>query len=79
MKAHIRKEKKTTPLNLGKGMLLQDEDGNIYKVCDTEEYDEMYTDDEDVIKVELSEDNMIPKAKPGWFCGLGDLYGIQNN
>lgn len=79
MKAHIHKEKKTAPLKLGKGMLLQNKDGEIYKVCDTAEYDETYTDDEDVIKVELSEDNMIPKAKPGWFCGLGGLYGFQNN
>ena len=43
MKAHIRKEKKN---------------GKIYKVCDTVEYDELHTDDE-VIKVALSEENMI--------------------
>lgn len=58
MKAHIREEKKTAPLNLGEGTLFQDKDGKIYKVCDTEEYDEMHTDDE-VIKVALSEENMI--------------------
>lgn len=58
MKAHIRKEKKTAPLKLGEGMLLQDKDGKIYKVCDTVEYDETHTDDE-VIKVALSEENMI--------------------
>lgn len=58
MKAHIREEKKTTPLKLGEGTLLQEEDGKIYKVYDTAEYDETYTDDE-IIKVALSEENMI--------------------
>lgn len=58
MKAHIRKEKKTAPLKLGEGMLFQDKDGKIYKVCDTVEYDETHTDDE-VIKVALSEENLI--------------------
>lgn len=58
MKAHIREEKKTTPLKLGKGMLLQNKDGKMYKVCDTVEYDETHTDDE-VIKVALSEENKI--------------------
>lgn len=58
MKAHIREEKKTTPLKLGNGTLLQEKDGKIYKVCDTVEYDDTHTDDE-VIKVALSEENMI--------------------
>lgn len=58
MKAHIRKEKKTEPLKLGKGKLFQNKDGEIYKVCDIAEYDETYTDD-DIIKVALSEENMI--------------------
>lgn len=58
MKAHIREEKKTSPLKLGEGMLLQDKDGKMYKICDTVEYDETHTDDE-VIKVALSEENMI--------------------
>lgn len=58
MKAHIREEKKTAPLKLGKGTLFQNKDGEIYKVCDTAEYDETHTDDE-VIKVALSEENMI--------------------
>lgn len=58
MKAHIREEKRTAPLKLGDGMLLQNKDGKIYKVCDTVEYDETQTDDE-VIKVALSEENMI--------------------
>jgi len=58
MKAHIHEENKTTLLNLGEGMLLQNKDGKIYKVCDTVEYDETHTDDE-VIKVALSEENMI--------------------
>lgn len=58
MKAHIQKEKKTVPLKLGEGTLLQEKDGKIYKVCDTVEYDETYTDDE-VIKVALSEENKV--------------------
>lgn len=58
MKAHIREEKKTAPLKLGEGTLLQEKDGKIYKVCDTVEYDETHTDDE-VIKVALSEENKI--------------------
>lgn len=58
MKAHIREEKKTATLELGKGTLFQNKDGKIYKVCDTVEYDETHTDDE-VIKVALSEENMI--------------------
>ena len=57
MKAHIRKEK-TATLELGKGTLFQNKNGKIYKVCDTVEYDETHTDDE-VIKVALSEENMI--------------------
>lgn len=61
MKAHIRKEKKTTPLKLDKGTLLQEKDGKLYKICDTAEYDETHTDDE-VIKVALSEENMIVES-----------------
>lgn len=45
MKAHIREEKKTAPLKLGEGMLFQDKDGKLYKICDTAEYDETHTDD----------------------------------
>ena len=62
MKAHIREEKKTAPLKLGKGTLFQNKDGEIYKVCDIAEYDETYTDDE-VIKVVLSEENMLQERK----------------
>lgn len=58
MKGHIREEKKTTSLNLSKETLLQDNEDKIYKVCDTTEYNETYTDDE-IIKVALSEENMI--------------------
>ena len=58
MKARIREEKKTAPLKLDKGTLFQNKDGEIYKVCDTTEYDETHTDDE-AIKVALSEENMI--------------------
>ena len=61
MKAHIREEKKTTSLKLDKGTLLQEKDGKLYKICDTAEYDETHTDDE-VIKVALSEENMIVES-----------------
>lgn len=61
MKAHIQKEKKTDTLELGKGTLFQNKDGKIYKVCDTTEYNETHTDD-DVIKVALSEENMIVES-----------------
>ena len=57
-KAHIREEKKTTQLKLGQGRLVQDKEGKINKVFDTVEYDETHTNDE-VIKVALSEENMI--------------------
>lgn len=60
MKAHIRGEKKTAPLKLGEGTLFQNKDSKLYKICDTAEYDETYTDDE-VIKVALSEGNKIQK------------------
>ena len=56
MKAHIREEKKTTPLKLGEGILLQEKDGKMYKICDTAEYNDTHTDDE-VIKAALSEEN----------------------
>lgn len=58
MKAHIREEKKTTPLKLGEGTIFQNKDGKLYKICDTAEYDETHTDDE-VINVALSEENLI--------------------
>ena len=58
MKAHIHEEKKTTSLNLGEGTLFTKKDGEYYKVCDTVECDETHIDD-DVIKVTLSEENMI--------------------
>lgn len=61
MKAHIREEKKTTPLKLGEGTLFQNKDGKLYKICDTAEYNETHTDDE-VIKVALSEENMIVES-----------------
>lgn len=56
MKAHIREEKK--PIELGKGTLFVKNDGEFNKLCDTAEYNETHTDDE-VIKVSLSEENMI--------------------
>lgn len=58
MKAHIREEKKTAPLKLGKGTLFQNKDGKMYKVCDTAEYNDTHTDDE-VIKAALSEENKV--------------------
>lgn len=58
MKAHIREEKRTTTLELGKGTLFQNKDDKLYKICDMAEYDETHTDDE-VIKVALSEENKI--------------------
>ena len=58
MKAHIRKEKKTTSLNLGEGTLFTKKDSEYHKVCDTVECDETHIDD-DVIKVASSEENMI--------------------
>lgn len=58
MKAHIREENKTTPLNLGEGTLFAKKDGEYHKVCDTVECDETHIDD-DIIKVALSEKNMI--------------------
>lgn len=70
MKAHIREEKKTTPLKLGEGILLQEKDGKMYKICDTAEYDETHTDDE-VIKVALSEENMIQSKN------LQDLFNTS--
>ena len=56
MKAHIQEEK--SPIKLGKGTLFAKKDGEYNKVCDTAEYNETHTDDE-VIKVALSEENMI--------------------
>ena len=53
-----RKEKKTTSLNLGEGTLFTKKDSEYHKVCDTVECDETHIDD-DVIKVALSEENMI--------------------
>lgn len=61
MKAHILEEKKTTQLKIDKGTLLQEKDGKLYRICDTAEYDETHTDDE-VIKVALSEENMIVES-----------------
>lgn len=70
MKAPIQKEKKTTPLKLGKGTLFQNKDGKLYKICDTAEYDETHTDDE-VIKVALSEENMIQERN------LQDIFNMS--
>lgn len=58
MKVHIREEKKTAPLKLGRGTLFAKKDGEYHKVCDTVECDETHIDD-DIIKIALSEENMI--------------------
>lgn len=77
MKAHIQKEKKTTPLKLGKGTLFQNKDGKLYKICDTAEYDETHTDDE-VIKVALSEENMIQERNPQDIFNMSFVF-VANN
>lgn len=77
MKAHIQKEKKTTPLKLGKGTLIQNKDGKLYKICDTAEYDETHTDDE-VIKVALSEENMIQERNPQDIFNMSFVF-VANN
>jgi hypothetical protein len=77
MKAHIREEKKTTPLKLGEGMLLQDKDGKMYKVCDTVEYDETHTDDDvidEVIKFALSEENLLSERELWFIYGANNVY-----
>ena len=73
MKAHIREEKKTTPLKLGEGILLQEKDGKMYKICDTAEYDETHTDDE-VIKFALSEENLLSERVLWFIYGANNVY-----
>ena len=72
MKAHIREEKKIAPLNLGKGTLLQNKDGEIHKVCDTmgTSFDESFTDD--IVKIALSKEKLLSE-KELWF-----IYGDNN-
>jgi hypothetical protein len=77
MKAHIQKEKKTTPLKLGKGTLFQNKDGKLYKICDTAEYDETHTDDE-VIKVALSEENMIQERNLQDIFNMSFVFAANN-
>lgn len=77
MKAHIREEKKTTPLKLGEGTLLQEKDGKLYKICDTVEYDDTHTDDE-VIKVALSEENMIQERNPQDIFNMSFVFAANN-
>lgn len=77
MKAHIQKEKKTTPLKLGKGTLFQNKDGKLYKICDTAEYDETHTDDE-VIKVALSEENMIQSKNLQGLFNTSFVFAANN-
>lgn len=73
MKAHIREEKKTTSLKLGEGTLLQDDGGEIYKVCDTAEYNKTYTDEE-VIKFALSEENLLSERELWFIYGANNVY-----
>lgn len=77
MKAHIREEKKTTPLKLGEGTLLQEKDGKLYKICDTVEYDDTHTDDE-VIKVALSEENMIQERNLQDISNMSFVFAANN-
>lgn len=77
MKAHIREEKKTTPLKLGEGILLQEKDGKLYKICDTVEYDDTHTDDE-VIKVALSEENMIQERNLQDIFNMSFVFAANN-
>lgn len=77
MKAHIREEKKTTPLKLGEGTLLQEKDGKPYKICDTVEYDDTHTDDE-VIKVALSEENMIQERNLQDIFNMSFVFAANN-
>lgn len=57
----MKRRKENSSIKLGEGMLFQNKDGKMHKVCDTAEYDETHTDDE-VIKVALSEENMIVES-----------------
>ena len=77
MKAHIREEKKTTPLKLGEGTLLQEKDGKLYKICDIVEYDDTHTDDE-VIKVALSEENMIQERNLQDIFNMSFVFAANN-
>lgn len=77
MKAHIQKEKKTTPLKFGEGTLLQDKDSEIYKVCDTVECDETHIDDDvidEVIKFALSEENLLSERELWFIYGANNVY-----
>lgn len=51
MKAHIRKGE--APVKLRRGTLFTKKDGEVHKLCDTVDADD------EVIKVALSEENMI--------------------
>lgn len=73
MKAHIREENKTTPLNLGEGTLFAKKDGEYHKLCDTAEYDETHTDDE-VIKFALSEENLLSERELWFIYGANNVY-----
>lgn len=77
MKAHIREEKRTTTLELGKGTLFQNKDDKLYKICDTAEYDETHTDDE-VIKVALSEENMIQERNLQDIFNMSFVFAANN-
>jgi hypothetical protein len=77
MKAHIREEKKTTPLKLGKETPFQNEDGKIYKVCNTVECDEAHIDDDvidEVIKFALSEENLLSERELWFIYGANNVY-----
>lgn len=77
MKAHIRKEKKTTSLNLGEGTLFTKKDGEYHKVCDIVECDETHIDDDvvdEVIKFALSEENLLSERELWFIYGANNVY-----
>ena len=74
MKAHIREEKKTAPLKSGNGKLIQYKDGKIYKVCDTMDasFDESFIDD--IVKIALSEENLLSERELWFIYGANNVY-----
>jgi hypothetical protein len=77
MKAHIREEKKTTPLKLGERTLFVKKDSEYHKVCDTVECDETHIDDDvidEVIKFALSEENLLSERELWFIYGANNVY-----
>lgn len=77
MKAHIREERKTTPLKLGERTLFVKKDGEYHKVCDTVECDETHIGDDaidEVIKFALSEENLFSERELWFIYGANNVY-----